>query len=64
MLTIAAGGEQSTNDSIRASAALLGGRAKIAKAAKGKGDELSTQLNLGTSALDLQTACTNAGYYR
>lgn len=56
-------GQSSSNDSVRISSGLLAATAKIAAAAKGQSDEAVTKIRLGTAALDLETACTRAGYY-
>lgn len=56
-------GKSSSNDSVRISSGLLAGAAQIAAAAKGQSDESVTKIRLGTAALDLETACTRAGYY-
>lgn len=63
MRAIATAGQQSTNDSIRTRAALLGQAAELAEAAKGASDEASMKIGLGTAALNLETACTEQRYF-
>jgi hypothetical protein len=58
-------GEQaatSPNAELSQAGKLLTDRAKLAKAAKGKGDESATMLGMGTAAAQLATVCAKAGF--
>lgn len=53
---------QSTDFDIRVLGQLLVNRAKLARAAKGQDDELTTKLEMSTTGINLSTRCIKAGY--
>jgi hypothetical protein len=64
LIAIGTTATESTELSVRIPGQLLVEHAKIAKAAKGQGDEATTRIEVGTAALNLETACIRYGYYR
>jgi hypothetical protein len=63
MEAIGSAGQQVTDQGVRARAALLASSARLARAAKGQGDEVRLTLEMVTAGIELETACVTARYY-